>query len=101
MSPVAIVTASDSGIGQESAKELAENGFDVGITYRMDEAGAQETLEAVRAAGRRGEVRRLDLTELPGAADGIDHLADSLGGVDVLVNNAGTGDPTGEFLELK
>ena len=100
MSPVAIVTASDSGIGQESAKELAENGFDLGITYRTDEAGAQETLEAVRAAGRRGEVRRLDLTELPGAADGIDHLADSLGGVDVLVNNAGTGDPTGEFLEL-
>src|SRR5215211_318310 len=100
MSPVAIVTASDSGIGQESAKELAESGFDLGITYRMDEAGARETLEAVRAAGRRGEMRRLDLTELPGAADVIDDLADSLGGVDVLVNNAGTGDPTGEFLEL-
>src|ERR687897_477492 len=100
MSPVAIVTASDSGIGQESAKELAENGFDVGITYRTDEAGAQETLEAVRAAGRRGEVRRLDLTELPGAADVIDDLADALGGMDVLVNNAGTGDPTGAFLEL-
>jgi NAD(P)-dependent dehydrogenase (short-subunit alcohol dehydrogenase family) len=100
MSPVAIVTASDSGIGQESAKELAENGFDVGITFHEDEAGAQETLAAVEAAGRRGEVRRLDLTQLPEAADVIDELADSLGGVDVLVNNAGTGDPTGEFLEL-
>jgi NAD(P)-dependent dehydrogenase (short-subunit alcohol dehydrogenase family) len=100
VSPVAIVTASDSGIGQESAKELAENGYDLGITYRTDEAGAQETLEAVQAADRRGELRRLDLTELPGAADVIDDLADSLGGVDVLVNNAGTGDPTGEFLEL-
>src|SRR4028118_633003 len=100
MSPVAIVTASDSGIGQECAKELAENGFDVGITYRSDEAGANETLAAVEAAGRRGEVRRLDLTELPGAADVIDDLADSLGGVDVLVNNAGTGDPTGDFLAL-
>src|SRR4028119_559833 len=72
MSPVAIVTASDSGIGQECAKELAENGFDVGITYRSDEAGAKETLSAVEAAGRRGEVRRLDLTELPPAADAID-----------------------------
>ena len=100
MSPVAIVTASDSGIGQESAKELAENGFDLGITYHADEAGAQETLEAVRAMGRKGEVRRLDLTELPEAADVIDDLADSLGGLDVLVNNAGTGDPTGDFLEL-
>jgi NAD(P)-dependent dehydrogenase (short-subunit alcohol dehydrogenase family) len=100
VSPIAIVTASDSGIGQESARALAEKGFDLGITYRTDEAGAQETLEAVRAAGRRGEVRRMDLTDLPGAADTIDDLADSLGGVDVLVNNAGTGDPTGEFLEL-
>jgi NAD(P)-dependent dehydrogenase (short-subunit alcohol dehydrogenase family) len=100
MSPVAIVTASDSGIGQESAKELAENGFDIGITYCTDEAGAKETLEAVEAAGRRSEVRRLDLTDLPGAADVIDDLADALGGVDVLVNNAGTGDPTGDFLEL-
>jgi NAD(P)-dependent dehydrogenase (short-subunit alcohol dehydrogenase family) len=72
MSPIAIVTASDSGIGQESAKKLAENGFDVGITYRTDEDGANETLRAVQAAGRRGEVRRLDLTDLPEAADVID-----------------------------
>ena len=100
MSPVAIVTASDSGIGQESARALAEEGFDVGITYRGDEAGANETLRAVEGAGRQGEVRRMDLTGLPGAVDVIDNLADALGGVDVLVNNAGTGDPTGEFLEL-
>lgn len=100
MSPVAVVTASDSGIGQESAKALAESGFDLGITYHEDEAGARETLEAVVAAGRKGEVRQLDLTNLPDAADVIDELADALGGLDVLVNNAGTGDPTGEFLKL-
>jgi NAD(P)-dependent dehydrogenase (short-subunit alcohol dehydrogenase family) len=100
MSPVAIVTASDSGIGQESAKALAENGFDVGITYKEDKDGAEETLVAVEAAGRRGEVCQMDLTVLPDAASVIDELADSLGGLDVLVNNAGTGDPTGEFLKL-
>jgi NAD(P)-dependent dehydrogenase (short-subunit alcohol dehydrogenase family) len=77
---VAIVTASGSRNGQETAKELAENGFDVGITYHKDEAGAEETLEE---AGRRGEVRRLDLTDpdLPKAADVIDELVDALGGV--------------------
>jgi NAD(P)-dependent dehydrogenase (short-subunit alcohol dehydrogenase family) len=90
VSPVAIVTASDSGIGQETAKELAENGFDIGITYHEDETGAGETLAAVEGAGRWGEVRQLDLTNLPKAADVIDDLADALGGVDVLVNNAGT-----------
>jgi NAD(P)-dependent dehydrogenase (short-subunit alcohol dehydrogenase family) len=102
VSPVAIVTASDSGIGQEAAKEVAKNGFDVGISYYKDEAGAEETLAAVEEVGRRGEVRRLDLTDpdLPKAVDIIDELADALGSVDVLVNNAGTGDPTGEFLGL-
>ena len=100
MSPVAIVTASDSGIGQESAKALAEDGFDIGITYHEDEAGARETLSAVEAAGRRGEIRHLDLTVLPDAANVMDELVDSLGSVDVLVNNAGTGDPTGDFLKL-
>lgn len=100
MSPVAIVTASDSGIGQETAKALAEAGYDVGITYHEDEAGARETLEAVQGSGHRGEVRRLDLTDGPGATGVIDELADALGGIDVLVNNAGTGDPTADFLEL-
>jgi NAD(P)-dependent dehydrogenase (short-subunit alcohol dehydrogenase family) len=102
VSPIAIVTASDSGIGQEAAKELAEQGYDVGITFHEDNAGARETLEAVETAGRWGEIRHLDLTEpdLPKAASVIDDLADTLGGLDVLVNNAGTGDPTGDFLEL-
>src|SRR5918998_761965 len=100
MSPVAVVTASDSGIGQESAKALAESGFDIGITYKEDKDGAEETLAAVEAAGRRGEIRHLDLTILPDAANVIDELADSLGSLDVLVNNAGTGDPTGDFLKL-
>lgn len=53
VSPIAIVTASDSGIGQEAAKELAENGYDVGITYHEDEAGAKETHAAVEEASRR------------------------------------------------
>lgn len=88
---VAIVTGSDSGIGEATAVALAKAGFDVGVTFRSDEQGAAETAAKVRAAGRRAEVRRLDLSELPGAADVIDELADALGGLGVLVNCAGTG----------
>jgi NAD(P)-dependent dehydrogenase (short-subunit alcohol dehydrogenase family) len=96
---VAIVTGSDSGIGEATAVRLARDGFDVGITWHTDERGAEECAAKVRDAGRRADVRRLDLTRLPEAADVVDELADILGGPDALVNNAGRGD-TAPFLEL-
>ncbi|MEU9039461.1 SDR family oxidoreductase [Streptomyces sp. NPDC048352] len=88
---VAVVTGADSGIGRAAAVRLAAAGMDVGITWHRDEEGARATAEEVRAAGRRAAVARLDLTDLPAAADVVDRLADELGRIDVLVNNAGTG----------
>jgi NAD(P)-dependent dehydrogenase (short-subunit alcohol dehydrogenase family) len=91
MARVAIVTASDSGIGKASAVALAAFGCDVGVTWHEDESGAKSTVEEVRSHGVRCEIARLDLTQLPDAAGVIDELAETLGGLDVLVNNAGTG----------
>jgi NAD(P)-dependent dehydrogenase (short-subunit alcohol dehydrogenase family) len=87
----AVVTGSDSGIGKASAVALARAGHDVGITYHTDREGAEDTAAQVRAEGRRAEVRVADFTDLPSAAEVLDDLAESLGGVDVLVNNAGVG----------
>jgi hypothetical protein len=97
--PTAVVTGSDSGIGKAIAVALARDGFDVGITWHEDEDGAASTAQEVRGLGRTAEVRRLDLAQLPDAADTIDELAAALGGLDVFVNNSGTS-RSGPFLEL-
>src|SRR4051812_40401230 len=91
---VAVITGSESGIGRAVAVALAEQGCDVGITWYRDESAGDATAEEVRSHGRRAEVRHLDLTRLPEAADVIDELAEALGGIDVLVNDAGTGHST-------
>jgi len=97
---VAIVTASDSGIGKSCAVALAENGFDIGITWHRDEEGAHETAAEVAEQGRRAAVRRLDLLELGDVPGLVQDLAKDLGGLEVFVNNAGTGHST-PFLELE
>jgi NAD(P)-dependent dehydrogenase (short-subunit alcohol dehydrogenase family) len=91
MARMAIVTGADSGIGRATAVRLAEQGCDVGITYRSDEEGAGEAAEEVRSKGRRAEVRHLDLSDPTTGPGVVEDLADALGGLDVLVNNAGTG----------
>ncbi|MEU7678434.1 SDR family oxidoreductase [Micromonospora taraxaci] len=88
---IAVVTGADSGIGKACAIALAEAGFDIGITWYGDPDGAERTATEVRAAGRRCEVAEVDLRRLPGAAAVVDDLTDRLGGIGVLVNNAGIG----------
>lgn len=90
----AIVTGSDSGIGRATAVALAAAGMDVGITWHTDDAGAQDTADEVRKHGQRAEIARLDTAELTQCGDVVDDIADRLGGVDVFVNNAGTGSTT-------
>ena len=88
----AIVTGTDfDGIGRATALALAKRGLDIGLTWYASEAGGRETARLVRELGRRACVARLDTSEPEAAARIAGRLADELGGVDVLVNNAGTG----------
>ncbi len=87
----AIVTGGDSGIGRSIAVSLAGGGLDVGITYHSDAERARHAVKEIEGRGGRAFARQTDLSDLPDAASVIDELADELGGVDVLVNNAGVG----------
>jgi len=87
---LAIVTGSDSGIGQATALLLATEGFDVGLTSHHDVEGVQGTAEGVRSRGQRCFVEPFDASS-PDAGRVVDRLADQLGGLGVMVNVAGTG----------
>ena len=92
--PVAIVTGGNSGIGRAIAVQLAQAGFDIGFTWHRDADRAEDAAEEIEGFGRRCEVNELDLHDADAARHAIGLLIDALGGVDVLVNNAGYGSDT-------
>src|SRR5215203_4358356 len=100
MAQRAFITGADSGIGRATAVMLAERGWDVGITFRSDDEGARETAAEIEGHGRRAEIRELDLVDPTTGPGVIGELADALGGVDALVNNAGTGSSE-PFLDMQ
>lgn len=85
----AIVTGASSGIGRATALALARRGFDVGVTFQRNHRAAEEVAGALRKLGARTAIAQLDLAHPASAGSVIAALADELGGIDVLVNNAG------------
>jgi len=85
----ALVTGASRGIGKAVAEALADAGCDLAVTARTLPA-LDHTLEAVEERGRKAVALDGDLA-LPGAAtDLVDRAAAALGGLDVIVHNAGT-----------
>lgn len=86
---VAAVTGGGRGFGRAVAVALASAGADVALSYRESSLGAAETAEAVRRLGRRVFVGAADARRDGQMAGFVDGAALALGGLDVLVNNAG------------
>ena len=84
----AFVTGASRGIGRAVALALAEAGADVALAAR-DEARLNEVAAEIEALGRRAHVAPLDVGHLEAIGPAIDAAADALGGLDLLVNNAG------------
>ena len=91
---VAIVTAAAGpGIGQATARLLAEAGADVVVTDRSAERTEKVAAEIAGRTGRRVVGRALDVTDERNVDDVVAATLDDWGRIDILVNNAGTSEP--------
>jgi glucose 1-dehydrogenase len=85
----ALVTGAGMGIGQGIAIELARQGADVAVHYAHSEQDANETASEIERLGVGHALVQGDLSRVVECERVVDEAANSLGGLDVLVNNAG------------
>ena len=86
---VALVTGGGRGIGRAVALGLAEDGADVAVNYRRDEAAALETAAAIERLGRRARAFRASVDSWAEDQALVEQVLAEFGHVDILVNNAG------------
>ena len=93
----AVVTGAASGIGRATALRFAEEGARVIVTD-IDPDGGEAVVDEIESAGGEAGFRELDVTDSEVFHDVVDDVAAEFG-LDVIVNNAGTGHPSSRLEE--
>ena len=94
MRKIAIVTGGARGIGRGCALALAEKGLDIAIVDLLEPEMARTAAE-LQALGRIARTYQADVSDHARAAAVVQQIAADFGRIDVLVNNAGRGNPKG------
>jgi glucose 1-dehydrogenase len=84
-----LVTGSSKGIGRGVAIRMAQEGADVVVNYHSDPGGAEEAVAEIRAMGRASVALQGNVGSVNDVRRLVAESAKALGGLDVLVNNAG------------
>ncbi|HET6737154.1 glucose 1-dehydrogenase [Mycobacterium sp.] len=95
----ALVTGAGKGIGKGIAVAFAKAGADVALVARTKD-DLDAVAEDIRALGRTAVAIPADVTEIEMLGDVVEHAAESLGGLDVLVNNAGGVEQLGTYMDM-
>ena len=93
----ALITGGERGIGRGIAFALADAGYDVAFSYYEKEQQAKEavakTMEELQKRGAKGYPFSADLSEKEGAGKFFEQGVEALGGLDLMINNAGVNKP--------
>jgi L-rhamnose 1-dehydrogenase len=94
-----LITGASRGIGRATAIECARQGADIGLNVFNDEAATQSLVAEIKALGRKVFLYNGDVAIADSAPAFIDAAVKSLGGLDVIVSNAGIC-PFHSFLDM-
>lgn len=89
----ALVTGGSRGIGAAIAKRLAADGASVAITYTSDAKSAAAVVKAIESNGGKAIAIQADSTDAEAVKGAVEKTVAALGGLDILINNAGTAIP--------
>ncbi|MET3683178.1 NAD(P)-dependent dehydrogenase (short-subunit alcohol dehydrogenase family) [Alkalibacillus flavidus] len=98
MSQTAIITGGGSGLGQSTAKKLAEQGINIAVVD-IDEEGGQETVEIVKQAGADATFIKADVSKEKEVKNYVDQTVEQFGSIDYFFNNAGISGSGQYFLD--
>jgi len=90
---IALITGGSRGIGAAIAKRLAAYGANVAITYTKGADAAASVVKEIERAGRKAIAIQADAADAEAVKAAVEKTVATLGGLDVLVNNAGTAIP--------
>lgn len=96
----ALITGGDSGIGRSAAVHFAREGADVAIVHLEEDEDAIKTLKMIEDEGRKGIIIKGDLRDEKFCKEAVSTCIDKLGGLNIVVNNAGVQYPADDIEEI-
>jgi len=90
----AIVTGGSRGIGRAIALMYAKEGADILVNYHSNDAAAKDTVAEIEKLGRKAVAVAADVADYTSAQNMVEECVKQLGGIDIVVNNAGVSKPS-------